>query len=73
MARDRRRKRKVCNFCVDKIQGVDYKDVSRMRRFITERGKIRPRRMTGMCAKHQRQVTVCIKRARNLALMPYKM
>ena len=71
MARDRRRKRKVCNFCVDKIQGVDYKDVSRMRRFITERGKILPRRITGNCARHQRQLTRAIKRARIVALMPY--
>lgn len=71
MPRDRRRKRKVCNFCVDKIQGVEYKDVGRMRRFITERGKILPRRITGNCARHQRQLTRAIKRARIVALMPY--
>lgn len=71
MARDRRRKRKVCNFCVDKIQLVDYKDVGRLRRFLTERGKILPRRITGNCARHQRQLTRAIKRARIMALMPF--
>ncbi|MBR6267932.1 MAG: 30S ribosomal protein S18 [Selenomonadaceae bacterium] len=71
--RDRNRKprKKVCAFCVDKIEHIDYKDVARLRRFITERGKILPRRISGNCAKHQRQVTVAIKRARNIALMPF--
>ncbi len=71
--RDRNRKprKKVCAFCVDKIEHIDYKDVARLRRFITERGKILPRRISGICAKHQRQVTVAIKRARNIALMPF--
>ena len=73
MKRDRGRKprRKVCSFCVDKIEHIDYKDVARLRRFTTERGKILPRRISGNCAKHQRQVTVAIKRARNIALMPF--
>ena len=67
----RDRNKKVCAFCVDKIEHIDYKDVARLRRFITERGKILPRRISGNCAKHQRQVTVAIKRARNIALMPF--
>ncbi|MGI6575072.1 MAG: 30S ribosomal protein S18 [bacterium] len=71
MVRDRKRKRKVCNFCVDKIDCIDYKDISRLRRYVTERGKILPRRITGNCARHQRQLTRAIKRARNIALMPY--
>ena len=73
MRRDRGRKprRKVCAFCVDKVEHIDYKDVARLRRFVTERGKILPRRISGNCAKHQRQVTVAIKRARNIALMPF--
>jgi len=65
------RRRKVCNFCVDKVESIDYKDVSKLRRFISERGKILPRRMTGTCAAHQRQLTVAIKRARHIALLPY--
>jgi len=72
LKRDRRRSRKrVCSFCVDKIEHVDYKDVGRLRRYITERGKILPRRISGNCAGHQRQVTVAIKRARMIALLPY--
>lgn len=67
----RRPKKKVCNFCVDKIACVDYKDVPRLRRYITERGKILPRRISGNCARHQRQLTVAIKRARNMALLPF--
>ncbi|MBQ4085655.1 MAG: 30S ribosomal protein S18, partial [Clostridia bacterium] len=62
---------KVCMFCVDKIQHIDYKDTIRLRRFTNERGKILPRRMSGTCAKHQRQLSVAIKRARKVALMPY--
>lgn len=69
--RDKRRRRKVCSFCVDKIAEVDYKDSGRLRRFISERGKILPRRVTGNCARHQRQLTRAIKRARYMALMPY--
>ncbi|HHT01676.1 MAG TPA: 30S ribosomal protein S18 [Firmicutes bacterium] len=65
-----RKKRKVCSFCVDKVE-IDYKDAGRLRRYITERGKILPRRITGNCAHHQRQLTVAIKRARNLALLPF--
>jgi len=69
--RERRRRRKVCTFCVDKIRVVDYKDAGRLRRFLTERGKILPRRISGNCANHQRQLTRAIKRARQLALLPY--
>lgn len=72
MRRDRRKpKRKVCGFCVDKIKYVDYKDVGRLKRFLSDRGKILPRRLTGNCAGHQRQLTVAIKRARILALLPF--
>ncbi|NLW06474.1 MAG: 30S ribosomal protein S18 [Clostridia bacterium] len=72
MRRDKKRSRKrVCSFCVDKIERVDYKDVARLRRYISERGKILPRRISGNCAHHQRQVTTAIKRARALALLPY--
>ena len=69
--RGRRSRRKVCTFCVDKVDVIDYKDVAKLRRFITERGKILPRRISGNCAKHQRQVTLAIKRARNIALLPF--
>ena len=69
--RSRRPRRKVCSFCVDKVESIDYKDVAKLRRFITERGKILPRRISGNCAKHQRQVTLAIKRARNIALLPF--
>ena len=69
--RGRRPRKKVCSFCVDKVDHIDYKDVAKLRRFITERGKILPRRISGNCAKHQRQVTVAIKRARNIALRPF--
>ena len=69
--RGRRPRRKVCTFCVDKVEHIDYKDVAKLRRFITERGKILPRRISGNCAKHQRQVTVAMKRARNIALLPF--
>ncbi|MBO2521138.1 MAG: 30S ribosomal protein S18 [Clostridia bacterium] len=71
MARDRRKRRKVCSFCVDKIEYVDYKDVARLRRYLTERAKIIPRRISGNCARHQRQLTRAIKRARQMALLPY--
>lgn len=69
--RGRRPKKKVCGFCVDKVATVDFKEASRLRRYITERGKILPRRISGNCAKHQRQMTVAIKRARNMALLPF--
>ena len=73
MKRDRGRKprRKVCSFCVDKVDHIDYKDAAKLRRFTTERVKILPRRISGNCAKHQRQVTLAIKRARNIALLPF--
>ena len=69
--RGRKPRRKVCAFCVDKIEYIDYKDINRLRRFVNERGKIIPRRMSGNCAKHQRQLSEAIKRARAIALMPY--
>jgi small subunit ribosomal protein S18 len=64
-------RRKVCAFCVDKIEHIDYKDPGKLRRYITERGKIEPRRKTGTCARHQRRLTVAIKRARQIALLPF--
>ena len=67
----RKPRRKVCAFCVEKATGIDYKDVVKLRKFITERGKIMPRRMSGVCAKHQRDLSVAIKRARIVALLPY--
>ncbi len=69
--RGRKGRRKVCAFCVDKIENIDYKDIARLRRYMSERGKILPRRVTGTCAKHQRDLTVAIKRARQIALLPY--
>ena len=69
--RSRRPRKKVCSFCVDKVEQIDYKDAGKLGRYITERGKILPRRISGNCAKHQRQVTVAIKRARNIALLPF--
>nr|WP_206155471.1 30S ribosomal protein S18 [Caldanaerobacter subterraneus] len=72
-AKNRRNKKKkrVCAFCADNIDRIDYKDVARLRKYITERGKILPRRITGNCARHQRQLTKAIKRARQIALLPY--
>jgi small subunit ribosomal protein S18 len=67
----RRPKKKICSFCVDKVQGIDYKETAKVRKFITERGKILPRRISGNCAVHQRQLTVAIKRARQIALLPF--
>jgi small subunit ribosomal protein S18 len=64
-------RRRVCGFCVDNVQRIDYKDTVRLRRFLSERGKIEPRRKTGTCAKHQRWLTAALKRARQLALLPY--
>lgn len=71
VARGRRMKRKVCAFCADKTAEIDYKDVARLRRFLSERAKILPRRITGTCAKHQRELTIAVKRARHIALIPY--
>lgn len=62
---------KVCQFCVDKVKTIDYKQADQLRRFVSERGKIRPRRQTGTCAKHQRHLTTAIKRARHLAMLPF--
>ena len=67
----RKGRKKVCSFCVDRAEFIDYKDVAKLRRFISERGKILPRRVTGTCAYHQRALTGAIKRARHLALLPY--
>lgn len=69
--RVRRPRKKVCVFCVDKVEDIDYKEIGRLRKFVTERGKILPRRISGNCAKHQRQLTAAIKRARSIALLPY--
>ena len=67
-----RRRKKVCVFCADKTNaGIDYKDVNKLKRYVSERGKILPRRITGNCAKHQRALTLAVKRARHIALMPY--
>lgn len=67
----KRPRRKVCMFCVEKIDTIDYKDISRLRKCMTDRAKILPRRVTGTCAYHQRQLTSAIKRARHIALLPY--
>lgn len=67
----RKGRRKVCAFCVDRVYTIDYKDVPRLRRYLSERAKVIPRRVTGTCAHHQRELTVAIKRARHLALLPY--
>ena len=69
--RGRKGRKKVCNFCVDHVDTIDYKDVTKLRRFISERAKILPRRVTGTCAHHQRELTTAIKRARHVALLPY--
>ena len=66
-----RKRRKVCAFCVDKVEHIDYKDAGKLRRYTSERAKILPRRTTGTCAMHQRQLTEAIKRARQIALLPY--
>ena len=74
MATDRarpRRRKKVCAFCVDKVEHIDFKDTAKLKRYTSERGKILPRRTTGTCAAHQRQLTVAFKRARLIALLPY--
>ena len=69
--RGRMRRRKVCRFCVDKVDLIDFKDVKLLQNFIPERGKILPRRISGVCTAHQRMLTEAIKRARNIALLPY--
>lgn len=66
-----KKKRRVCVFCSDKTDVIDYKDVGKLKRFVSERGKILPRRITGNCAKHQRTLTIAVKRARHIALLPY--
>ena len=65
------RRRKVCHFCVDGIEHIDYKNVRNLKRYVTERGKILPSRISGNCAKHQRKLTAAIKQARNIALLPF--
>lgn len=69
--RGRRPRKRVCSFCVDKVEAIDYKETHKLRKYVTERGKILPRRISGNCAKHQRQVTLAIKQARSIALLPY--
>lgn len=67
----RKARKKVCHFCVERVEEIDYKDIAKLRKFISERAKILPRRATGTCAKHQRALTTAIKRARQVALLPY--
>lgn len=69
--RARRRRRKSCSFCADKVTDIDYKDPKLLRRFITERGKIVPRRVSGVCARHQRSLALAIKRGRHIAFLPF--
>ncbi len=66
-----KRKKKVCAFCAEKVAQIDYKDAAKLRKFVSERSKILPRRITGTCAKHQRELTTAIKRARQIAILPY--
>ncbi len=70
-SRGRKGRKKVCAFCVDRCEYIDYKDTAKLRKFISERAKILPRRVTGTCASHQRELTTAIKRARHIALLPY--
>lgn len=67
----KRPRKKVCMFCVDRVEKIDYKDITKLKKCMTERSKILPRRVTGTCAYHQRELTVAIKRARHIALLPY--
>ncbi len=69
--RGRRPRKRGCSFCVDKVVSMDYKETHKVRKYVTDRGKILPRRISGNCAMHQRQVTLAIKRARSIALLPY--
>ena len=68
---NRKSRKKVCAFCVEKAETIDYKDVAKLRKFTSDRAKILPRRVTGTCARHQRELTIAIKRARQIALLPY--
>ena len=68
---NRKSRKKVCAFCVDKVEEIDYKDIAKLRKFTSDRAKILPRRVTGTCARHQRELTTAIKRARQVALLPY--
>lgn len=68
---NRKSRKKVCAFCVDKVESIDYKDIAKLRKFTSDRAKILPRRVTGTCARHQRELTTAIKRARQVALLPY--
>ena len=69
--RQKRGRKKVCSFCVEKVKDIDYKEVNKLKRYISERAKIMPRRVTGVCSKHQRRLTIAIKRARHLSMIPY--
>ena len=69
--RQMRKRKKICIFCADKVDYIDYKDTAKLRKFISERGKILPRRISGACAKHQRDINTAVKRARQVALLPY--
>lgn len=69
--RNRRPRKRVCAFCIDKVESIDYKEGGKLRKYVTERGKILPRRISGNCAKHQRQLTIAIKRSRHMALLPF--
>lgn len=69
--RQRRTRRKTCSFCAEKVESIDYKDAGKLRKYISESGKILPKRMTGTCAPHQRELTTAIKRARQIALLPF--
>ena len=69
--RQRRSRRKICTFCADKIEHIEFTDTGRLRKFISERGKILPKRMSGNCTRHQRELTIAIKRARHIALLPF--
>ena len=64
-------RKRICSFCADKVDKIDYKDINKLKKYVTDRGKIMPRRMSGNCSKHQREVTISIKRARQVALLPY--
>jgi small subunit ribosomal protein S18 len=66
-----RRRRKVCSFCLEHTEVIDYKEIAKLRRYLSDRGKILPRRMTGTCARHQRRLTIALKRARHIALLPF--
>lgn len=71
MQRRFRPRKKVCSFCADKSQNIDYKDINKLKKYVNDRGKILPRRISGNCSKHQRELTIAIKRARQVALLPY--